>query len=259
MKTITLFYSYGMGGWGDLVKGLHTVWCWSKVLDRGLQLHLHNHILSTMFPQHSHQITTVELDTLDHVGEATVADLKQFESLDNITVTCNWFSTKSVESIDYKRFYQELYTTWFPLRLSVEIPPTFHVLHCRLGDKYLKGDNRIGSITRLKQVVDDYNRLGHEHTLVCGDYAPISKELLKTVKGAFTICQTPYHIGYKSPTGLNHTADIDLMIQEHQAISMAKTITMISYSAFPITAGRIKSVPLFLYTEGERSPYEDTY
>ena len=265
MKTITFFYSYGMGGWGDLVKGLHTAWCWSNALNRNLRIHFHNHVFLTIFPQHSHPIMRLDLNTIDQVGKVTVADLKQFESQDNITITCNWFSTQSIGTVDPNPFYQELYTTWFPIRLSVQIPSGFHVLHCRLGDKYLteatscKGDNRIGSIARLKQIVEDYNRLGHEHTLVCGDSAPIIKELLKTVNGAFAICQTPYHIAYNSPTILDHTADIKLMIQEHQAMTMATSITMVAYSGFPITAGRIGTVPLFLYTDATRNPYEDSY
>lgn len=266
MKSITLFYSYGMGGWGDFIKGLHTVWCWSKAMKRDVRIHFHNHVFGTLFPQHVHSdIQKIHRSFIDKVGKATVQDLLPLEQIDDIVVTCNWFSLTSVDNT-YADFYKEFYTTLFPVRPYVHPlyhPSSYHVLHCRIGDKYLteatscKGDNRIGSIARLKTLIDEYNALGHEHTLVCSDSASIVKHLLTHVKGAFAICQQPYHIAYNSATIQDHKDDIYTMIQEHEAMTHALTITKVAYSGFPITAARIGSVPLYIYEDNVRKPYND--
>jgi hypothetical protein len=257
MKTLVFLYTYRLGGWGDFLKGLHTCWCWAKATKRVLQIDLRLHILGHLFPQYAigpPAHVQLTLNAIDKVGAATVATLESFSEQNEIIIACNWFDPGAIGSVDPLPFFKELYTTLFPVpRTELALP--YHVLHCRLGDQYLseatacKGDNRIKSFARLGTILEQYRALNHPRTLVCSDSALVLDKLLKEIPNSFAICSKPYHIAYPSPAIGDRVADIQAMIQEHQAISESAGVYMMSYSGFPITAAMIKGIPLKIWTE----------
>ena len=158
-------------------------------------------------------------------------------------------------------FFQELYTTIFPLEGVIPERP-YHALHCRLGDKYLteaygcKSDNRIGSFETLKKVIEDYKG-STERIMICGDHPSAITKLLAEIPNSFCLCPKPYHIAYASPDIEGRLADIKAMILEHRALVQAESITMVSYSGFPITASIHRNIPLFVWREGVKQGYTD--
>jgi len=261
MKTLTFIYSYHMGGWGDMLKGLHTAWCWAQGTNRTLRIDFSRHIFSKLFPQHQHLVHAVSLHSIDKLGQITIEDVLKLDSLPDITVTCNWFDRKSIGSVNPLPFFQELYTTIFPLEGIVPEKP-YHALHCRLGDKYLteaygcKSDNRIGSFETLKKVIEDY-RDSKERIMICSDHPSAITKLLADIPNSFCLCPKPYHIAYNSPDIESRLADIKAMILEHRALVQAESITMVSYSGFPITASIHRNIPLFVWREGVKGVYTD--
>ena len=258
MKTLTFFYTYRLGGWGDMIKGLHTCWCWAKATNRVLKIDFRNHIFGKLFPQYADNslppITSLTLNTIDQVGKITVDRIQEFSDKNELIVACNWFSVESIGSVDPFPFYKELYTVFFPVP-PITLPPSYHVLHCRVGDKYLseatacKSDNRISSFSRLPVLIDQYKSLGHPKTLVCSDSAIVIEKLLKAIPGSFSICPRPYHIAYPHAEIYSKLEDILSMIQEHRAMTESAGIYMMSYSGFPITAGLIGSVDVQMWSE----------
>jgi hypothetical protein len=261
MKTLTFVYSYHMGGWGDMLKGLHTAWCWANATNRTLRIDFSRHIFSKLFPQHQHSVHAVNLHTIDKLGQVAVSDVLKLDSLPDITVSCNWFDRKCIGTVNPLPFFQELYTTIFPLEGDMPERP-YHALHCRLGDKYLteayncKSDNRIGSFETLKKVIEDY-RGSTERIMICGDHPSAITKLLAEIPNSFCLCPKPYHIAYASPDIEGRLADIKAMILEHRALVQAESITMVSYSGFPITASIHRNIPLFVWREGIKQGYTD--
>lgn len=257
MKTLVFLYTYRMGGWGDLLKGLHTCWCWAKATDRELRIDFRLHVFGQLFPQYAigppaHVQLTV--NAIDKVGLVSSETLAPFSEQEEIIIACNWFDPKAIGSVDPLPFFQECYSTLFPVpRTPLSVP--YHVLHCRLGDMYLKeafackGDNRINSLGRLGTIIEQYKALGHPRTLVCSDSAPIIERLLKDIPNSFCVCPKPYHIAYPSPGIQERLEDIQAMIQEHRAISESEGVYMMSYSGFPITAAMMGGVSLKIWSE----------
>jgi hypothetical protein len=268
MKTLVFFYTYRLGGWGDLVKGLHTCWCWAKATDRELKINFQHHIFGSLFPQYTSGFTNIgvniDINAIDKVGSVTVDNVRALQEQNEITVLCNWFSPDSIGDVDPFPFYKELYSNIFPVPRIVQEQP-YYVLHCRLGDKYLaeatacKGDDRIKSFGRIGTIIEQYKALGHPRTLVCSDNASIIKKLLATIPNSFTICPNPYHIAYPSQELHTKLEDILKIIQEHRAMTESAGIYMMSYSGFPITAGLIGSVDLQIWSEDcKLSAYSDS-
>jgi hypothetical protein len=268
MKTLVFFYTYRLGGWGDLVKGLHTCWCWAKATDRNLKINFQHHIFGSLFPQYTSGFTNtnvkIDINAIDKVGSVTVDNVKALQEQNEITILCNWFSPDAIGDVDPFPFYKELYSTIFPVPRMVQEQP-YHVLHCRLGDKYLaeatacKGDDRIKSFGRIGTIIEQYKALGHPRTLVCSDNASIIKKLLASIPNSFTICPNPYHIAYPSQELHTKLEDILKIIQEHRAMTESAGIYMMSYSGFPITAGLIGSVDLQIWSEDcKLSAYSDS-
>ena len=257
-QTLVFFYTYRMGGWGDMVKGLHTCWCWAKATKRELRIDFRHHIFGKLFPQYTDTtlppITSLTLNAIDQVGKISVERLQEFSDKNEIIIACNWFSVESIGSVDPFPFYKELYTDFFPVP-AIEIPKDYHVLHCRVGDKYLseatscKSDDRIKSFSRLPTIIEQYNALKHPKTLVCSDSAIIIDKLLKAIPNSFSICPRPYHIAYPHAEIYSKLEDILLMIQEHKAMTESAGIYMMSYSGFPITAGLVGGISLQLWNE----------
>uniref|UniRef100_A0A6C0K271 Glycosyltransferase n=1 Tax=viral metagenome TaxID=1070528 RepID=A0A6C0K271_9ZZZZ len=266
-NTLVFFYSYGMGGWGDMVKGLHTCWCWAKATHRELKIDFSWHIFGTFFKQHRYlqdRPSYVTLNMIDKSADYTVRSLDQYADKEEIVLTCNWFKLSANSSIDPLPFYKELYTTIFPLTIEKEIPATYHTFHCRVGDKYLqeaygsKGDNRIGSFDRLGKIIDQYNAFGHSATLVASDSEAVVNRLLKEIPGSFTLCPKPYHIAYKCPDIEFKIPSMRNTILEHYAMTKSQGIYKVSYSGFPITAALIQNVPLQVWSmEGSLGTYRD--
>jgi hypothetical protein len=183
-----------------------------------------------------------------------VERLQEFSDKNEIIIACNWFSVESIGSVDPFPFYKELYTRFFPVP-EIKISEPYHVLHCRVGDKYLseatscKSDDRIKSFSRLPTIIDQYNAFKHPKTLVCSDSAIIIEKLLKAIPNSFSICPRPYHIAYPHAEIYSKLEDILLMIQEHKAMTESAGIYMMSYSGFPITAGLIGGISLQLWNE----------
>ena len=261
MKTLTFVYSYHMGGWGDMLKGLHTAWCWARGTNRTLRIDFSRHVFSKLFPQHQHPVHSIILHTIDKLGQLTIADVLKHDSLPDITIACNWFNRTCIGTVNPSPFFQELYTTIFPLD-SPEPTKPYHALHCRLGDQYLveayncKGDNRIGSFETLKKVIEDYKG-STERIMICGDHPSAITKLLAEIPNSFCLCPKPYHIAYSSPDIESRLADIKAMILEHRALTNAESITMVSYSGFPITASIHQNTPLFIWREGVKQVYTD--
>jgi hypothetical protein len=259
MKTLVFFYSYGMGGWGDMIKGLHTCWCWAKATGRELKIDFSWHIFGTFFQQHRYlkdRLASVTLTTIDGAAKYTVKSLERFADQEEIVVACNWFNPAANGSVDPLPFYKELYTTIFPLTIEKKIPATYHTFHCRVGDKYLneayscKGDNRIGSFDRLSKTIAEYNAFGHPATLVASDSEHIVNRLLKEIPGSFTLCPKPYHIAYKCPDIELKIPSMRNTILEHYAMTKSQGIYMMSYSGFPITAALVQNIPLQIWNMG---------
>lgn len=261
MKTLTFIYSYHMGGWGDMLKGLHTAWCWAKGTNRTLRIDFSRHVFSKLFPQHQHPVHAVTLHAIDKLGQLTIEDVLKHDNLPDITVICNWFDRKSIGTVNPLPFFQELYTTIFPLEGVVPETP-YHALHCRLGDKYLteayacKSDNRIGSFETLKKVIEDYKG-STERIMICSDHPSAITKLLAEIPNSFCLCPKPYHIAYNSADIEGRLADIKAMILEHRALVQAESITMVSYSGFPITAAIHRNIPVFIWREGIKQRYTD--
>ena len=261
MKTLTFVYSYHMGGWGDMLKGLHTAWCWAKGTNRTLRIDFSRHVFSKLFPQHQHPVHAVSIYTIDKLGRITISDVLKQDNLQDITVTCNWFDKKCIGTVNPLPFFQELYTTIFPLEGDVPEKP-YHALHCRLGDRYLteatacKSDNRIGSFETLKKVIEDYKGTT-ERIMICSDHSSAIAELLAKIPNSFCLCPKPYHIAYNSPDIENRLADIKAMILEHKALINAESITMVSNSGFPITAAIHRNIPLSIWKDGVKRVYTD--
>jgi hypothetical protein len=261
MKTLTFVYSYHMGGWGDMLKGLHTAWCWAKGTNRTLRIDFSRHVFSKLFPQHQHAVHAVSLHTIDKLGQVSLEDVLKHDSQPDITVTCNWFNRKCISTVNPLPFFQELYTTIFPLE-DVVLERPYHALHCRLGDKYLteaygcKSDNRIGSFETLKKVIEDY-RESKDRIIICGDHPSAITKLLAEIPNSFCLCPKPYHIAYNSPDIESRLTDIKAMILEHRALVNAESITMASYSGFPITASIHRNIPLFVWKDGIKQVYTD--
>jgi hypothetical protein len=250
-----------MGGWGDMLKGLHTAWCWAKGTNRTLRIDFSRHVFSKLFPQHQHPVHAVSLHTIDKLGQLTIEDVLKQDSLPDIAITCNWFNIKSIGTVNPLPFFQELYTVLFPLDSIIPEKP-YHVLHCRLGDKYLieayscKSDNRIGSFEILKKVIENY-RESKKRIMICGDHPSTIAKLLTEIPNSFCLCPKPYHIAYASSDIENRLADIRAMILEHRALVQAESITMVSYSGFPITAAIHQNIPLFIWKDGIKQTYTD--
>jgi hypothetical protein len=267
MKTLVFFYTYRLGGWGDMIKGLHTCWCWAKAMDRVLKIDFRHHIFGKIFPQYAlpnNSPVQITINAIDSVGKYTIESLKPFENQQEITVLCNWFSPDCIGNINPFPFYKELYTTIFPIP-KIVTEESFFVLHCRLGDKYLteatacKSDNRISSFGRINRIIEQYKALGHSRTLICSDNASIIVRLLKEIPNSFTVCPKPYHIAYPSPDIETKIEDIKNMIQEHRTMTESKGIYMMSYSGFPITAGLIGDAFLKIWSEDcELKDYSDS-
>jgi len=250
-----------MGGWGDMLKGLHTAWCWAKGTNRTLRIDFTRHIFSKLFPQHQHIVNTINIHAIDKLGQISIFDILAYDSVQDISVTCNWFDIDSIGTVDSLPFFEELYTTIFPLS-EPEPPKPYHALHCRLGDKYLteayacKSDNRIGSFETLKKVIGDY-RGSTDRIMICGDHPSAITKLLAEIPNSFCLCPKPYHIAYNSADIEGRLADIKAMILEHRALVQAESITMVSYSGFPITASIHRNTPLFIWREGVKQVYTD--
>jgi len=250
-----------MGGWGAMLQGLHTAWCWAKGTNRTLRIDFSRHVFSKLFPQHQHPVHAVSISSIDKLGQVSLEDVLKQDSLPDIAVTCNWFNRKCIGTVNPLPFFQELYTTIFPLEGVVPERP-YHVLHCRLGDKYLaeayycKSDNRIGSFETLKKVIGDY-RDSKERIMICSDHPSAIVKLLAEIPNSFCLCPKPYHIAYNSPDIENRLADIKAMILEHRALVQAESITMVSYSGFPVTASIHQNTPLFVWKEGIKELYTD--
>lgn len=269
MKTLVFFYSYGMGGWGDLIRGLHTCWCWAKATGRELKIDFTWHILGTLFHQHRYiqgRIVPVTLNMIDKSANYTVRSLDPYADKEEIILTCNWFNPVANGSVDPLPFYKELYTTIFPTLIERDIPTVYHTFHCRIGDKYLqeayscKGDNRIGSFDRLGKIIEQYNALGHPATLVASDNEVIVNRLLRDIPGAFTLCPKPYHLAYKCADIEFKIPSIRDTILEHYAMTKSQGIYKVSYSGFPITAALVQNVPLQVWSmEGSLGTYRDAF
>jgi len=257
MKTLVFLYSYRLGGWGDMIKGLHTCWCWAKATNRVLKIDFRHHVFGKLFPQYalpSNAPPNITINAIDSVGKYTIESIKPFEEHQEITVLCNWFSPDCIGNVNPFPYYEELYTSIFPVP-RIQMAEPFHVLHCRLGDKYLteatscKGDNRISSFGRINKIIEQYKALGHSRTLICSDNASIISRLLKEIPNSFTVCPKPYHIAYPSPDIETKLGDIKNMIQEHRVMTESQGIYMMSYSGFPITAAMIGNIPLKIWSE----------
>jgi hypothetical protein len=207
-------------------------------------------------PYASHNIYTI-----DKLGQVSLEDVQKYDNLPNIAVSCNWFDKKCIGSVNPLPFFQELYTNIFPLEDAMPETP-YHALHCRLGDKYLteaygcKGDNRIGSFETLKKVIENYKD-SKDRIMICGDHSSTITKLLAEIPNSFCLCPKPYHIAYSNSNIESRLADIKAMILEHKALVNAKSITMVSYSGFPITASIHRNTPLFIWKDGIKQPYTD--
>jgi hypothetical protein len=269
MKTLIFFYSYGMGGWGDMIKGLHTCWCWAKASGRQLKIDFSWHIFGTIFPQHRYldgKALGLTFNSIDKVGEFNCQSLEKYADKEEILVTCNWFKPSSIGDIDPLPFFKELYTEIFPLTVGKGIPGAYHTFHCRVGDKYLKeaysckGDNRIGSFDRLGKIIDEYNAFGYPATLVASDSEAVVTRLLAKIPGSFTLCPQPYHLAYRSPDIDSKVDQIRNTILEHYAMTKSLGIYKVAYSGFPITAATVNNIPLQMWnTEGKLVVYKDEH
>ncbi len=259
-RRLVFIYSYGMGGWGDLLKGLHSCWCWAAQTNRELCIDFSRHVFGKLYPQYAVDLVArcdKTLNLLDKVGQIGVNDIAGMGEVETLGIVCNWFSPASVEGVPTDvvlRYFERVYTEIFPVRSSLDHRAAggYNVFHCRMGDKYLseayacKGDNRMGSMGDVLAKIGLYKeRIGSvRRTLVCSDHEGMIRSLLQQIPNSFCVCREPYHIAY-------YTADIERrigcireMIEEHCAMSKARWIFMASYSGFPITAAMIGNVPL---------------
>ena len=269
-RKLVFIYSYGMGGWGDLLKGLHTCWCWADQTNRELYIDFSRHIFGKIYPQYAVDLVATcaqTLNLLDKTGQIGVSDIAALGA-DTVGIVCNWFSPASVEGISgdvILRYFAKVYTELFPIRSLGGLVGSYNVFHCRMGDKYLseayacKGDNRMGSMGEVMTKLGLYKEgIGAgRRTLVCSDHEGMIRSLLQQIPSSFCLCKEPYHIAY-------YTADIERrigcireMIEEHCAMSRARQIFMVSYSGFPITAAMIGNVPLLLGGEMYHDEYVD--
>jgi hypothetical protein len=260
-------YSYGMGGWGDMLKGLHTCWCWAKATGRELQIDFSRHVFGHVFPQYGVAKTTstgVALQLIDKVGEIRLEEIAMITN-PVVMVTCNWFSPSSVAGVSAEvvlGFYDALYADLFPIAWDTgAFPTTYRVFHCRMGDKYLseayacKGDNRIGSMGVLTEQIRAFVGSGGGSTMVCSDHASVIRSLLNQIPNSFSVCTEPYHIAYYREDLLQRIGTIRAMVYEHAMMARSSKIWMAAYSGFPITAAMVGNVPLLLAGE----PYRDGY
>ena len=98
-RRLVFCYSYGMGGWGDLLKGLHTCWCWAKATDRELHIDFGQHVFGDIFPAYKMEYTyDRKLSFIDAVGKVSVEQIAALED-STIGIYCNWFSPLSVKGI----------------------------------------------------------------------------------------------------------------------------------------------------------------
>lgn len=274
-RELVFLYSYGMGGWGDLLKGLHTCWCWAKASGRTLRISFERHVFGLVFPQYRPAVGVQRYCVLiDKVGSVKTEDVLAWKE-QSIGVCCNWFSPASVEGVataDILSFYDAVYTELFPLLEEAErIEGAYKVFHCRMGDKYLaeatacKSDNRLGSMTDLVAKLDRYMGMRKgDRTLVCSDSASMIRSLLQRIPNSVCVCKEPYHIAYMNRDAegslegmIDYVRRIREMIAEHRAMSRAELVYMASYSGFPITAAMIGNVSLLLAGEEYHDEYVD--
>jgi hypothetical protein len=277
-KTLVFYYSYGMGGWGDLLKGLHTCWCWAKATGRALRIDFRKHVFGDVFPQYGKELMlrlegAQVLNLIDKVGGLGVEEIAKVEA-DVIVVACNWFHPNSVKGVEREvvlAYYDALYRDLFSVSMEgvgVE-EGTYRVFHCRMGDKYLseayacKGDNRIGSMAVLAEQIRAFGGVGDANggegnkTMVCSDHASVIRSLLTQIPNSFCMCTEPYHIAYYRDDLVERLGPIRAMIYEHFVMSRSTGIWMAAYSGFPITAAMVGGVPLVLKGETYRDDYVD--
>lgn len=268
-KTLIFFYSYHMGGWGDLLKGLHTCWCLAKATGRELRIDFSTHLLGSIFPQYAEPIAHSPdrvLDLIDKIGEISVSDFENHTE-QSVLVACNWFSPGSVRTVPREvvlGYFDELYSEIFPTCPSATVPETFDVLHCRAGDKYLseayacKTDDRLGLseefLHRLQPLIEN-GANDNTSTMICSDLTDLIRILLQYIPNSFCLCPEPYHFAYKPEIVPNVIERVKATILEHFTMTRSREIWMTSRSGFPITAAMIGNVPLRL--QGE--PYRDEY
>jgi hypothetical protein len=276
-KTLVFCYSYGMGGWGDLVKGLHTCWCWAKATNRELRIDFSRHVFGAVFPQYGSGIDlegAAMLQLIDKGGQVGIEDVRAIPNR-VVAIRCNWFSPESVKGIGRDvvlGFYDALYTDLFPVCMEdgAAAKGTYRVFHCRMGDKYLseayacKGDNRIGSMGVLAEQIRAFQEgagtgagAGKGKTMVCSDHASVIRSLLGQIPDSFCVCTEPYHIAYFREDLVQRIGTIRAMIYEHCTMSRSAEIWMAAYSGFPITAAMAGAVPLVLKGETYRDAYVD--
>jgi hypothetical protein len=278
-RQLVFIYSYGFGGWGDLLKGLHTCWCWAAQTNRELRIDFSRHVFGKLFPQYAVDMVSrcnQTLNLLDKVGQVGVSDIAGLESIETLGVVCNWFSPSSVEGVPGEvvlRYFEKVYTEIFPIRplggagAGAGAGASYNVFHCRMGDKYLseayacKGDNRIGSMGDMAAKLALYKEgIGTERgrrTLVCSDHEGMIRSLLQQIPNSFCICKEPYHIAYYTRDIDTRVGNIREMIEEHSAMSRGRHVFMVAYSGFPITAAMIGNVPLSLGGEEYHDEYVD--
>lgn len=274
-RQLVLIYSYGMGGWGDLLKGLHTCWCWAVQTNRELRIDFSRHVFGKLFPQYAVDLVAKcnqTLNLLDKVGQVGVSDIAGLDDVETLGVVCNWFSPASIEGVPGEvvlRYFEKVYTELFPIRPlggATGMAGGYNVFHCRMGDKYLseayacKGDNRMGSMGEVMTKLALYKEgIGGEkrRTLVCSDHEGMIRSLLQQIPNSFCVCKEPYHIAYYTADIERRIGSIREMIEEHCAISRSRLVFMVSYSGFPITAAMIGNVPLSLGGEEYHDEYVD--
>lgn len=271
IKTLTFFYTYHMGGWGDLLKGLHTCWCLAKVTGRELRIDFSAHLLGSIFPQYAEPIERPPdrvLDLIDRIGAISVSDFESYTE-QSILVTCNWFSPGSVRTVPREvvlGYFEELYNKIFPIGPGPTALETFDVLHCRAGDKYLseayacKTDDRLalsGEILNYLRPFIANETNGNTATMICSDLAGLIGALVKHIPNSFCLCPEPYHFAYKNENIPNVVERIQATILEHFMMTRSQKIWMTSRSGFPITAAMIGNVPLYLQGQTYRDEYVD--
>jgi hypothetical protein len=270
-KMLVFYYSYGMGGWGDMIKGLHTCWCWARATGRELRIDFRKHVFGDVFPQYGKELAlrlegAQVLNLIDKVGGTGVEEIAKVEA-DVLVVACNWFHPESVKGVEREivlGYYDALYRDLFPVcagNVDVE-EGTYRVFHCRMGDKYLseayacKGDNRIGSMGVLAEQIRAFGGGGGK-TMVCSDHASVIRSLLTQIPNSFCVCTEPYHIAYYRDDLVQRMGPIRAMIYEHYLMSRSTEIWMAAYSGFPITAAMVGEVDLVLKGETYRDDYVD--
>jgi len=251
-----------------MIKGMSTVWWLAKMSNREFAIRfkheiglLYSGLLGNLKPDMP-VINLIDKKSSDNILELLNG---QFAEKD-IAILCNGGLDHFKKYENYleniRPFFNKFYREILPIGLLEEKEEEpFQVLHCRMGDVYLKEatnkmDNRIGGQDILQIRLGIFLKQfaggsggggsggGSIRTLICCDNKEILDLLLKVVPNSFSVCRNPYHFAYNTRViGQQEIMkSIRETMAEHEQMSRASRIIMLAYSGFPIISALIGNV-----------------